>query len=71
MISKISEWWKDNLKRPSTWSGVSCFILAYFVFTNKDLLHQFLGNVINDTHFIELVVGAISGGLIAHKQRDD
>lgn len=70
-MNKVIHWWIDNFKRPSTWSGVACLFIAIYLLEHSELLNQFLSNIVNNTKSIDLVIGAISGGLIAHKQRKE
>jgi len=70
-MKKILLWWHDNFKRPSTYSGLAILLVGYLILEDKEVVHNLLTNITSNEDFIKMLVGLISGGLIAHKQKCD
>lgn len=62
------KWWADNLKRPSTWCGLVFFLLAYSIWEDKIIFHNFLEHLTKDSNFIGLIISVVSGAFIMYKR---
>ncbi len=69
-MKKFIDYWKDNLRRPSTYAGFGCLLLGYGIYQDKAIMHQLLENIVGNSDFVKMLVGLVSGSLIAHRQAD-
>jgi len=68
LLRRFFNYWKDNFERPSTWMGIMAFCVAVSIYNDKDVLHDFLHNLVKNSEFMGVIIGVISGALIVHKQ---
>lgn len=66
-VASFFLWWKDNLNRPSTWMGFVSFTVAVSIYNDKDVLHDLLQRLVGSSEFLGVLIGVLSGALIAHK----